>query len=145
MLKETYAPTWSHWEALLRVKVKLSTGRASELMAIASGKKSVQKVRDATTQRVRALRADRGVFVTNQCNEEVEGPSSVASVPPSGALTRGPLVSDSKNDANLLAGSTPAVRGTAVELVVQGSRQFQFEQVRDAVADLYQRLSRAGQ
>jgi hypothetical protein len=149
MLKVTYAPTWSHWEALLRVKVKLSTGRASELMAIASGKKSVQKVRDATTQRVRALRADRGVFVTNQCNEEVEGPSSVASVPPSGALTRGPLVSDSKNDANLLidvlAGSTPAVRGTAVELVVQGSRQFQFEQVRDAVADLYQRLSRAGQ
>ena len=32
MLKVTYAPTWQRWEALLKAKVKLSTGRASELM-----------------------------------------------------------------------------------------------------------------
>ena len=50
MLKVTYAPTWQHWEALLKIKVKLSTGRASELMQLASGKKDLQQIRDGKAQ-----------------------------------------------------------------------------------------------
>src|SRR5262249_28888154 len=51
-LKANYAPSWEAWEDLLQVKVKLSASRASELMAVADGRKSVQEVRNATAQRV---------------------------------------------------------------------------------------------
>src|SRR5262245_11753841 len=60
MLKATYAPTWPQWEAILKIKVKLSTGRASELMQLADGRKDIQQIRDGTAQRVRALRAKIG-------------------------------------------------------------------------------------
>lgn len=150
-LKVSYAPTWQAWEVLLRVKVGLSTGRASELIQIADGRKSVQEVRDATTQRVKALRANRSSSLRN---EEKEIPDEILEEEPASDATallgarsaRGP--SDSKGDANLLidalAESTPAVRSAAAEIVVQGSRQSQFEAVTNAVVDLYQRLSRAG-
>jgi hypothetical protein len=36
-LKAHYCPTWEQWEATLKIRVKLSVSRASELMAIASG------------------------------------------------------------------------------------------------------------
>ncbi len=75
-----------------------------------------------------------------------EEPASVATALLGARSARGP--SDSKGDANLLidalAESTPAVRSAAAEIVVQGSRQSQFEAVTNAVVDLYQGLSRAG-
>jgi hypothetical protein len=150
-LKVSYAPTWQAWEVLLRVKVGLSTGRASELIQIADGRKSVQEVRDATTQRVKALRANRSSSLRNEEKEipdEIleKEPASVATALLGARSARGP--SDSKGDANLLidalAESTPPVRSAAAEIVVQGSRQSQFEAVTNAVVDLYQRLSRAG-
>ena len=45
MLKVSYAPTWQQWETVLKVKVKLSTGRASELMQLADGRKNLQEIR----------------------------------------------------------------------------------------------------
>ena len=56
-LKVSYAPSWADWEDLLRIKVGLSTGRASELMQIADGRKSVQEIRDGKAQSVARLRA----------------------------------------------------------------------------------------
>src|SRR5262245_40529424 len=58
MLKVTYAPTWQHWEALLKIKVKISTGRASELMQLASGKKDLQQIRDGKAQSMAAWRPE---------------------------------------------------------------------------------------
>jgi len=155
-LKVNYAPTWQDWEVLLRVKVGLSTGRASELMQIADGRKSVQEVRGATAQRVRALRDNRRASLHNE--EEIPdelfdaGPARVASAPPLGALARGPGVSlagirtghDPDSIIYALARSTSAERGAAVESLIKGSRQTEFEPVTNAVIDLYQQLSRAG-
>src|SRR5215470_14985260 len=75
-LKVSYAPTWQQWEAILKVKVKLSTGRASELMQLADGRKTLQQIRDATAQRVKALRADRASSLQGQCKEEEPEPAA---------------------------------------------------------------------
>src|SRR5215813_653957 len=69
-LKITYAPTWQHWETILKIKVKLSTSRASQLMQLADGRKDLRQIRDATAQRVKALRAARSSSLQDQCNEE---------------------------------------------------------------------------
>jgi hypothetical protein len=151
-LKVTYAPTWQHWEDLLRVKVGLSTGRASELMQIADRRKSVQGIRDATTQRVKALRAQKSSLRNEEeFPDEIydqDGPASVATALLGARSARGPLASDSKSDPNslidVLAGSDAKTRGSAAETLINGSRQFQFEAVTNAVVDLYQKLSRAG-
>jgi hypothetical protein len=135
-LKTSYAPTWQAWESLLKIKVKLSVGRASELMQIADGRKSVQGIRDATAQRVKALRANHSSSLQSQCNEEEE-PSFEESEPELAWAEEDDLI-------NTLARSTPAVRGAAVAAVVKGSHQTKFEQFRDAVADLYQQLAKAG-
>jgi len=44
----------------------------------------------------------------------------------------------------ILADATPAVRTEAVEALLSGQHQFDFEAVTKAVADLYQQLSKAG-
>jgi hypothetical protein len=147
-LKVSYAPTWQHWEALLRVQVGLSTGRASELMQLADGRKSVQEVRDATTQRVKALRANRNSSLRNEEKEiadEIEEAAHPASAPSPGVALVGIKTGhDPDSIIFALARSTPADRGAAVESLIKGSRQTEFEPVTSAVIDLYQRLSRAG-
>src|SRR5262245_3451403 len=135
MLKVTYAPTWQQWEILLRVKVGLSTSRAGELMQLADGRKSLQEVRDATAQRVRALRFRRSSPLQDQCNGEEEANQSGAA-PPSTAPALSLI--------DALARSNSAVRAAAADALISGARQAQFEAVVDAVGDLYQRLSRAG-
>src|SRR5262245_14947474 len=49
-LKVNYAPSWEAWENLLKTKVGLSTGRASELMQVADGRKTVEQVRTNTAK-----------------------------------------------------------------------------------------------
>ena len=153
MLKVTYAPTWQHWEALLKIKVKLSTGRASELMQLASGKKDLQQIRDGKAQSMARVRA-RSSSPQAQCGEEdfpdelfdQEGPEIGATAPLRARAALGS--SDGKGDPNqlidVLAGSDAATRGAAADALITGSRHFQFEMVTNAVVDLYQRLSRAG-
>src|SRR5262249_42658025 len=50
-LKKGNAGNWSEWEALLKTKVGISTGRASELMQIADGRKTVEQIRADTNRR----------------------------------------------------------------------------------------------
>ena len=154
MLKVTYAPTWQRWEALLKAKVKLSTGRASELMQLADGRKDLQQIRDGKAQSMARLRA-RSSSPQAHCGEEAaddfpdalfdEGPARFVTAL-SDALGRGP--SGSKSDPNqlidVLAGSDAATRVSATDALINGSRHSQFEAVANAVVDLYQRLSRAG-
>lgn len=152
-LKITYAPTWQHWETILKIKVKLSTSRASQLMQLADGRKDLRRIRDATAQRVKALRAARSSSLQDQCNEEDfpdelfdEGPTSVATAPLRARAALSPPANrnDTERLIDALANSTPEMRNAAVVLVVQGDRQTAFEAVTDAVIDLYKQLSRAG-
>ena len=155
MLKVTYAPTWQHWEALLKIKVKLSTGRASELMQLASGKKDLQQIRDGKAQSMARVRA-RSSSPQAQCGEEDfpdelfdrEGPEIGATAPLRARVALSPLASDGNIDPNqlidVLAGSDAATRVSATDALINGSRHSQFEAVTNAVVDLYQRLSRAG-
>jgi hypothetical protein len=50
-LKEQHQGSWAEWEALLKDKVGIAKSRASELMQIADGRKTVEAVREETNQR----------------------------------------------------------------------------------------------
>src|SRR5262245_41922159 len=54
-LKDSHGGTWAEWEALLKEKIEISTGRASELMQIADGRKTVDQIRDAKAESVRQV------------------------------------------------------------------------------------------
>jgi hypothetical protein len=162
MLEVTYAPTWQHWEALLKIKVKISTGRASELMQLASGKKDLQQIRDGKARNMARLRA-RNSSPQAQCGEEDfadelfdrEEPEIGATARyEARSLALGP--SESKNDPdlphdlrthagliidNLIDADT---RKMVIKMVLEGERQNSFDNFRNAVAELYQALSRAG-
>jgi len=157
-LKTAYATSWQQWETILKVKVKLSTGRASELMQIADGRKDLQQIRDGKAQSVARLRA-RTSSLHPGCSEEEEaefpdtisdqeGPQSVATALDRARSAPGPPTSDGKADVShlidALAGSDAKTRGAAAEALINGARQTQFASVSNAVADLYQRLSSAG-
>jgi len=49
--------TWAEWEELLKEKIGIGKSRASELMAIADGTKTVEEVRAGTAQRMKQLRS----------------------------------------------------------------------------------------
>jgi hypothetical protein len=199
VLKVNYSQSWEEWEILLKTKVGLSTGRASELMQIADGRKSVQEVRDGKAQSMAQLRArtssprsprgeenqDPGTqgSLRDQCNEETpdelfeegielgnkrtafllradqaakfavySGPldSELADAARAAAaaweklFTPGDVKGDPRRLIDALANSGPRTRSSAAEALVGGPRHTQFEQVRDAVADLYQQLAKAG-
>jgi len=56
-LKADHTGSWSEWEALLKEKVRISTGRASELIQIADGRKTVESVRAGKAESMKRLRA----------------------------------------------------------------------------------------
>ena len=56
-LKVQHTGTWAEWEELLKTKVKISTGRASELMQIADGRKTVEQVRAGKAESMKRVRA----------------------------------------------------------------------------------------
>ena len=146
-LKVNYAPTWQQWETILKVKVHLSTGRASELMQIASGKKSLQEIRDNDAEKHRRLRQSSSG--QPQCPEENEEPSDE---PNAGSKTLAPtptpvIAQDGQAQAftliDALVASSSSSRSAAVDLLVNGSPD-QFERATIATADIYQGLARAG-
>ena len=58
-LKAEHGGTWAKWETLLKSKVGISTGRASELMQIADGRKTVGELREADAAKHRRIRDQR--------------------------------------------------------------------------------------
>jgi len=144
-LKVSYAPSWEAWEDLLRIKVGLSTGRASELMQIADGRKSVQEIRGGKAQSVARLRASKSLHYSSEEESHDEGPESVATAPLGAHAALGPSNrNDTERLIDALANSTPEMRNAAVMIVLEGDRQTAFEAVTNAVSDLYKQLSRAG-
>jgi hypothetical protein len=56
-LKDAHTGTWAEWEDLLKTKIGIGKSRASELMQIADGRKTVVQVRDSAAVRMKKLRA----------------------------------------------------------------------------------------
>ena len=56
-LKANHTGTWDEWEALLKSKVGIGKSRASELMQIADGRKTVAEITANTTERSKKHRA----------------------------------------------------------------------------------------
>jgi hypothetical protein len=56
-LKATHGGSWAEWEELLKTKVGIGKSRASELMRIADGRKTVEQVRADTAERTAKTRA----------------------------------------------------------------------------------------
>jgi hypothetical protein len=56
-LKAEHGGSWAEWEALLKDKIGIGKSRASELMQIADGTKTVEQVRTETAERTAKTRA----------------------------------------------------------------------------------------
>src|SRR5262249_58216960 len=112
----------------------------------------LRRIRDATAQRVKALRAARSSSLQDQCNEEDfpdelfdEGPTSVATAPLRARAALSPPANrnDTERLIDALANSTPEMRNAAVVLVVHGARHTAFEAGPEPAHRLYQKLLRA--
>lgn len=72
-LKAQHGGTWAEWETLVKEKVGIGKSRASELMQIADGRKTVEDVRADTNKRKLEHRASvperRGRTVEPGCPE----------------------------------------------------------------------------
>src|SRR5262249_48798993 len=55
-LKADHTGNWTNWEKLLKTKIGIGKTRASELMQIADGRKTVEEVRAVTSKRTRESR-----------------------------------------------------------------------------------------
>jgi hypothetical protein len=58
-LKTKHKGTWAEWETKVKEKAGISTGRASELMQIADGRKTVAQLREGRAGGMRRIRAQR--------------------------------------------------------------------------------------
>jgi hypothetical protein len=56
-LKASHGGTWAEWEALLKEKMGIGKSRASELMQIADGRKTVEQLRAEKAESVRQVEA----------------------------------------------------------------------------------------
>jgi len=56
-LKASHGGSWAEWEELLKTKIGIGKSRASELMRIADGRKTVEQVRADTAERTAKTRA----------------------------------------------------------------------------------------
>jgi hypothetical protein len=57
-LKREHGGTWAEWETLLKEKVGISTGRASELMQLGDGRKTLAQIRDRSAESQRQTRKE---------------------------------------------------------------------------------------
>ena len=139
-LKKEHAGSWDEWTALLKIKVGISTGRASELMQIADGRKNVQQIRAETAQRVRALRDRRASSLQVECNEEKKPVLEMIH----DAEVRAMVTAKTRIRAQALIIDLldADVRKVALRLVHSGEYQDQYDLFRNAVAEIYQQLMR---
>src|SRR5262249_16757383 len=66
--------TWAEWEELLKTKVRISTGRASELMAIADGRKTLAELRAEKNETSKVAHAEERSSLNS---EEQAGPEEI--------------------------------------------------------------------
>jgi len=137
-LKATHTHNWGEWEEILKEKVGLSTGRASELMKLADGRKSLQEIRAEKAESVRQLRARNSSLQRARSEEKPKSVIERISDAHAHAMVR----ADVKLRAHALVLDLidPEVRKEALRLVHTGECQDRYDAFRNAVAELYQEL-----
>jgi hypothetical protein len=75
-LKAEHTGTWAEWKILLKEKCGIGKSRASELMQIADGTKTVEGIREATAKKVRQIRARKSSPV--RTGENADDPEASA-------------------------------------------------------------------
>jgi hypothetical protein len=73
-LKAAHGGTWAEWERLLKDKVGISTGRASELMQIADGRKTLAELRAEKNETSKIAHAEERSSLNS---EEDAGPEEI--------------------------------------------------------------------
>jgi hypothetical protein len=144
--------SWAEWEQLLKDKVGIGKSRASELMAIADGRKTPEEIRSDRRERDdRAYLLRRGGEKEIQLQPPEARPTQearAASVDRVVKEVERAILAKHEHDPNhlveSLARSTPESRLAAVTALSSGAHSHRFEQVRDAVSDLYTRLMTVG-
>jgi hypothetical protein len=91
VLKSNYTASWSEWEKLLKEKCQISTGRASELMQIADGRKTVAEVRGNAAERNRQLRSRKS---SSSRDEDVDGKAKAKTAEARVKVTTTPVESE---------------------------------------------------
>jgi hypothetical protein len=69
-LKADHAGSWAEWETLLKDKIQVSTGRASELMQIADGRKTVAEIRAKKNETSKIAHAKERAAASSLNSEE---------------------------------------------------------------------------
>jgi hypothetical protein len=72
-LKANHAGTWEEWETLLKSKVGIGKSRASELMAIADGRTTVEGLRAEKAESVRQVRGQVSPLRSGETSEPGNG------------------------------------------------------------------------
>jgi len=72
-LKAAHGGTWVEWEKLLKDKLDIGTGRASELMQIADGRKTVEGLRAEKAESVRQVRGQVSPLRSGETSEPGNG------------------------------------------------------------------------
>jgi hypothetical protein len=70
-LKAEHGGTWAEWESLLKTKIGIGKSRASELMQIADGRKTVDQTRAADAAKHKRLRARRAADAARNAPPEI--------------------------------------------------------------------------
>jgi hypothetical protein len=115
-LKEEHAGNWAEWTTLIKAKVGISTGRASELMQIAGGRKTVYQVRVGKAQSMKRL----GAKVSSPRGEETSSAETAGA--PESAATAG-----ATDDADGKARKQPAKKKAATAKPKRSTSQYQRE------------------
>jgi hypothetical protein len=103
-LKTQHSGSWAEWEALLKDKVGLSTGRASELMQIADGRKTVAALRTEKNETSKIAHAKERAAASS-LNSEENADESTRKQPPKRAAEV--AVSEMPPVAAMISGTVP--------------------------------------
>jgi hypothetical protein len=147
-LKENYATDWASWETLLKARVGLSATRAGELMRIADGRESPQKIRAATVRRMRKLRASR-ISTSRDVESEERGASPDLDEKSEGAPAAAPEhrpepINHPTPDLLIDSITNTEVVAAAADLLISGQRMSDMAAAMEGVQDLYSKLAKAG-
>jgi hypothetical protein len=111
--------SWTEWEALLKTKVGISTGRASELMQIADGRKTTKEVRASTAKRV-AKHREKKSSLRNE--DAADAAKSEPPKPPPHTSNVVPLRPADSSTAGENAAVAPAAKTTAAKPITTAAK-----------------------
>jgi hypothetical protein len=132
-LKAQHSGSWAEWEQLLKAKIGIGKSRASELMLIADGTKTVEKVHEDTAGRTAKTKARLKSSASSGENVEPERPAHSKNVI---VQNEGKTVEEVMAEADAKAQRTKALRAQWAADNPEGSSPQNIKPDPNAVEDL---------